>query len=397
MLLRLYPESPLQFLTKDELEKYHESDIEEFKYILKKHFNKHDQSAMILQANVVYVLSITGKLYFSNKAKPPQLEAIVNNFDSDIGKKTCSLVRALVNGDYGKSKTVLTDKWPRYFWNRGIEIQPFELIMPESNLTEQETIKGIERMVTKYLVLIEAGLIERFNKIPKDIFKSESFEVLCGLLARQVSLSTRIARNSDNWDFHIGTLILRSMIDNHITLAWILKDIDSRIWKYILHGLGQEKLFLEHLENSQEDEKNDLFAKGLHAIRSWINEQRYTFLTEVNVGSWSGISTRQMAIEADCKDLYDFAYLPFSASTHNMWNHVGKYNLEQSKNPLHKFALFPTDIELNPQVDVLINSAKYLQKSFSVYDEYFKLECETKKPYDYLLEEIEKYANDELE
>ena len=192
--------------------------------------------------------------------------------------------------------------------------------------------------------------------------------------------------------------MLRALIDNHITIAWIFKDYEDRIRKYILYGLGQEKLYLEHLKNveNKNDDNNDV-SKIIDANEDWINGQRYSFLTEINVGSWSGLSTREMAEQADCSDLYKFAYTPFSASTHSMWNHVGKYNVTYSDNPLHKYCLVPTDYEIEPRVDILLNSAKYIQKSFSAFDNYFKIVCETQSPYNFWLEKIKSRTSDNLQ
>ena len=89
------------------------------------------------------------------------------------------------------------------------------------------------------------------------------------------------------------------MADVYITAAWIMKNPVDRSRMFIHFGLGQAKLQLEH-------RKADLAARDaesgeedyLKALEAWINRQRFTFLTDVNVGSWSGISTRQMAEES---------------------------------------------------------------------------------------------------
>jgi len=71
-----------------------------------------------------------------------------------------------------------------------------------------------------------------------------------------------------------------------------------------------------------------------------------------------------------------------------MWNYVGKYNVTYSDNPLHKYCLIPQDYEMEPRVDILLNSAKYIHKSFSAFDEHFQITCETQSPYNFWLEKI---------
>jgi hypothetical protein len=191
-----------------------------------------------------------------------------------------------------------------------------------------------------------------------------------------------MARNTAFWNVHIAPILLRVMIDNHITLAWILKDPAPRSKQYVLHGLGQAKLYTEHLK--VEKEAGNTEAQPLiDAWERWINVQQYSFLSNVNLGSWTGIDTRTMAEEADCLDLYRYAYTPFSSCVHNMWDHVGRLNVVQSGNPLHKYILIPFDPETQPEFDLFINSAKYLQESFSVVDNTFHLQCDTELPYDY--------------
>ncbi len=203
------------------------------------------------------------------------------------------------------------------------------------------------------------------------------------LLARQVTLAKRMARNTAFWDVHIAPILLRVMIDNHITLAWILKDPAARSKHFVLHGLGQAKLNVEHLKVENEVGSKPDVQQLIDAWERWINNQQYSFLTNVNLGSWSGVDTRKMAEEADCLDLYRYAYTPFSSCVHNMWDHVGRLNVAQSGNPLHKYMLIPFDPETQPEFDLFLNCAKYLQESFSIVDETFNLQCNTALPYDY--------------
>jgi hypothetical protein len=121
-----------------------------------------------------------------------------------------------------------------------------------------------------------------------------------------------------SWNGHIAPLLLRAMADVYINFAWVLCDPGDRAKKFILYGLGQAKLELEHRRAdlaSREAKVGEL--ERIQIQEDWINKQRATFLTDVNVGSWSGISTRTMADEAGCIDFYNYVYTPFSACTHS--------------------------------------------------------------------------------
>jgi hypothetical protein len=205
-----------------------------------------------------------------------------------------------------------------------------------------------------------------------DPSRAEVHEVTGALMGRQVSIATQIARSPSIWNGHIAPVLLRTMVDVYVTFAWILKDPLDRSRKYVLYGLGQEKLYLENL-------KVNLAEKGseehpvVDAMESWINSQRYTFLTDVNVGSWSGLSTRAMAQEADCMDIYRYAYSPFSSSAHSTWNHVAKYNLQPCDSVLHRYHMVPVDSEMPPDPDYLYRTAKYVDKTFTLFDKTFNI------------------------
>lgn len=156
----------------------------------------------------------------------------------------------------------------------------------------------------------------------------------------------------------------------------------SRTRGYILYGLGQEKLYIEHLKNSQPPVGHrDNIDRVIKAREKLLNSQRSDFLTEVNVGSWSGLNTREMAEEADCLPLYNFAYLPFSGVVHSQWQHTYVYNLRTCRNPLHKFHRIPDlflQVPLDP--DYVYRSAKYVSRSCEAVDESLGLEVQTPMP-----------------
>src|SRR5690606_26275691 len=106
---------------------------------------------------------------------------------------------------------------------------------------------------------------------------------------------------------------LRAMAEVHISVAWILADPDERTARFIHYALGQAKLELEHRRQHLGQDISPDQQDMLDESEAWINAQQFTFLTTVNLGSWSGLSARKMAEEADCLDFYDMVYTPFSA------------------------------------------------------------------------------------
>lgn len=227
--------------------------------------------------------------------------------------------------------------------------------------------------VDAYCKNIKENLELRWAAYTPQLRPSHGADAIAGLLARQATLAIELARNPGIWNGNIAALILRSMTDTHITLAWILESPNERGKEYILYGLGQEKLQLDQLINEAatipEEARDDQLQELIKMRESWLGTQIAHWAIDVNLGSWSGKSTRQMAAECNCESLYKFAYTPFSAATHSMWNHVGLYNVTPCTVALHKHHYLPCIREFDPNADFLYRSAKYISKTFSIFSE----------------------------
>ena len=194
-------------------------------------------------------------------------------------------------------------------------------------------------------------------------------EVVGGLLARQATLACELASNPYTWNAHSGPLFLRSMVENCITIAWILKDPDERAKQFIAYGLGQENLMLEHAKaDSREAGADPDEDQTIQAWEQWLNGQRYTFLTEVNVGGW-GTDLRRMADEVGLIELHRNGYARWSSTTHNMWHHVVRFNLQYCTNPLHGYHRVPVVPQLSPSPELLLRAAEYMDIALGVFDE----------------------------
>ena len=232
--------------------------------------------------------------------------------------------------------------------------------MKKNDIREQlHKIKG------HYCSMAEEELRTRVEQLHPDLSKAEIYDATGGLLARQTTLAVHAVANPGTWNPQLAPCILRSMVDAHISLAWILCDPLDRSRKYIEYGLGQEKLHIEHLRSRSDNPDDD---PQITSLLRWLNSQRYEFLTEVNVGSWSGIDTRKMAEDAGCIEMYRMAYQPLSSVAHNMWNHVGKYNLSFCPNPLHKFHKIPVVRRVDTIPEYARMAAWYAEESFQLFD-----------------------------
>lgn len=262
-------------------------------------------------------------------------------------------------------------------------------------MNKQDAWAELSTIIDTYIQMVRAELHQRYEHWPLDLKNREMHEVIGGLVARQVTLATQLAQAPSIWNGHMAPLILRTMTDGYITLAWIFDDPLERSRKFILYGLGQEKLEIESRKAQLLQNGNKEVAKDplIEFKEAWLNSQRYSFLTEVNVGSWSGLSTREMAEQANCLDLYRDAYSPFSAATHNMWHHIDRYNLAICPNPLHRYHKIPIDPEMEPDADYLYRAAKYVQKAFDLFDERTKVQVSLPSAYNELNKTLKKFRS----
>jgi len=256
-------------------------------------------------------------------------------------------------------------------------------------MKKKSPLEFITKIIDEYDTNIREELRNLWNNSPIDLTKKEVNEVICGIIARQVTISIQFMSSVSSWTNDIAPIIFRTMADNYINLKWILGAPLERSRLFILYGLGQEKLMVEHRRIQIEQEGGDPATDELIQFsESWINSQRYTFLTEINLGSWSTLSTRQMAEEANCIDFYNYVYQPFSSATHNTWNHIGKYNVNISDNILHKFLRVPFVPKTQPFVGFIETAARYTKKCFDDYYLAFPNVKQAKSAYDTLFKRL---------
>lgn len=261
-------------------------------------------------------------------------------------------------------------------------------------MKSEEFWEQIEGIMRDYVRMANHELSERWKNWHLDLTCREMYEVIGALMARQVTLATQLVLSPQIWDQHVAPLILRSMADNYITLAWIFCEPVDRSRKFLFYGLGQEKLQLEHLKARLSAHSID--AEEYPEVKyreEWINNQQWTFLTEVNLGSWSGIDTRTMAEQADCLDFYNYSFQPFTSAVHNMWNHVAKWNLVYCPNPLHRYHGMPAVRHLGASIDFVLEAASYADKAFVLFDEKTSNTTKPRSAYEQLRQGLNRFGN----
>lgn len=230
---------------------------------------------------------------------------------------------------------------------------------------------------------------QRWAQVTPDTYNKYTHHALGGLLARQATLAAELSRAPMSWNGHIAPLTLRCMVDAYITIAWMLEDPESRCEQYVKYGLGQEKLFIEHLKEGLGEEPDNYDAEQMEEMirvrEGWLNSQLADWAIDVDIGSWSGMNTRDMAKEIGRESIYKYSYRPFSGVAHNMWQHVGIYNFSNCAEPLHNNHLIPCVQEAPKDPDFLYRAAKYASITFELFDKKMETSVKCEDPVEYFL------------
>jgi len=247
-----------------------------------------------------------------------------------------------------------------------------------------DAVNELYCLVDDYGDYLTRSFNDLWNKVSPEPTALEAYSVIGALLSRQVTLSSQLARSPAVWNGHSAPLFLRAQVDLHITVAWILCDLVDRAKKYVLNGLGEEKLIIEQFKNAIEENPNEpnreMMEKMIEMKSEWVSSQRNEWMVEVNLGHWAQLNTHSLSKEADCEKLYKFAYKPFSQAAHSMWPHVSVYNSKHCKNPLHRYHLIPDLFDAPMDVDYLYRSCKYVHRTYESFVERFDLVLEEPMP-----------------
>jgi len=135
-----------------------------------------------------------------------------------------------------------------------------------------------------------------------------------------------------------GRLLLRTIVECRITLAYLMAKNDPALWaKYRHYGSGQAKLALLKIAEA---------AQPPHSVSSEIlqqiaNEDVWQEYVDIELGHWAGADLRKMAEESGTKDVYDAQYGWNSGFVHGQWAAVRDTALTTCLNPLHRLHRIP--------------------------------------------------------
>lgn len=236
------------------------------------------------------------------------------------------------------------------------------------------------------LIPVLEGYIEDVNEAIKrrngpdvtlDLYNTHVPTVLAGLLARQATLTTRLAQSPPLWDGHAAPLFLRAMVECLVSFKWIAIAPEQRAAEYIGYGLGQAKLMLSHLQKEiavADDDRKDRLIQAATMQEAWILSQRLIQFVDVNLGSWTGSSIRKMCEEIGETNLYQYWFVPHSSCVHSTWQHVSIWNTRTCGNPLHLGHGISAFAAPDMTLQYVEQSANFFDMIVDSFDGFYKLD-----------------------
>lgn len=371
----VWPENPFSF-TKLQSDYDPQSVIDYLSPTLEEMYDRHSRAATLAMSTAAYLGFAQDKIKVDRKVFESNATFFTDIEDYPVtekSKRAGSFFRAM-------APMLLLQKegandiadWVDDFWSGLSEIGgclgDYQSIPELPDVTE-----GIEGFIIAFTHFAHDDFKARESAWKLDLGTPQERQVILALLARQATLAIEIVSNPGIWNQNTAPIMLRAMADVHITLVWLLQKPEERVALFVQDGLGAIKLEIAHRKEALEkDGAKDAERQKpyIEHLENWLESQQLEFLTEVNLGSWSGKSTRVMAQEAGCIDFYNYVFQPFSAAVHSYWSHVGRINVEYCQNPAHNFHLLPVIRSLEPDTHWCRMAGKYFSKSLSSFDEF---------------------------
>ncbi len=385
-LASLYRGNPLEFLfTADALDAAPlsvDDSISTLKYVTGELMDKRTRLAAITQAAAIAILKQTDSFRIPEGSGLEELSPILDYPDSEASQKVASMTRATVVaiGGGARSEFRKPSDWPQRFWRHGYTIStcvlPDRMPLTTGEGSEHELgDTNFQKLLTicqRYAEDLGNEVEHYWGASTPDIANPRRGEVLAGIVSREVRLASMIVGVPQLWSADILRILSRCQVESHVNLVWLIARANPDDFAaFVEYGLGQEKLFVEHLSSKVESRGTSIpgGSEFVERMRTWVQGQIMSEFLPVNVGDWTDKSVRDRASEVGLDDDYQLGYAPHSSGLHGTWNVLAQTHLQHCLNPLHRFHRVP---RLDPPPPVL----QSVQQACITMDESLDAWCE---------------------
>ena len=167
-----------------------------------------------------------------------------------------------------------------------------------------------------------------------------------GIAIYMLCLAAEMA-HSPSSNYASGRIVLRTIVENLITLRYLSQKDDPAIWlQYRNYGSGQTALAF--LKNSFSDDP--AVSVDLDRLEILANEDAWMETKDIAIGAWASLNLRKMSEISGTKELYDAHYDWTSGFVHGHWGAVRDATFTTCMNPLHRLHRVPKPLASMPSV-----------------------------------------------
>jgi len=123
-LIVFYPKCPIRFLysTMPSIAGGSEQELEQFKALVERLYNKTSRGTMMVQATAIWLAFDSGVLKVVEGLALASFPEIEKYPHTELSQKVAASIRSSIYGFFDETHYPVSSNWPRYFWNRGLEI-----------------------------------------------------------------------------------------------------------------------------------------------------------------------------------------------------------------------------------------------------------------------------------
>ena len=341
-------------------------ELEQFKRLVLEVCSRRDRPAMEIQVCAMSSIVVTGSLIMHDV---PDFNLISEYPETDRSRLMGARVRAALNVFLGRATN---SAWAKTFWECGRRISQCQDMKGEIPMPNSTALMEASKAGTRFARAVPVEVRQLAETFPPDAQNPRRIEVLFGLLQRQGQIAADMARmlplSMSPW----AEMGQRAMAETLIRLNWLVARDNSENYEWFVnYGLGQEKLHIEHLKSlladgKQRTDHNEIKAQ-IKARESWLDDQRFAWLQEVDVGGGTHDKDfRKLAEEEGCTDLRNLVFQTMSSVVHGHWNSIARQNLKLCGNPLYGTHRLPYEYARPIRLEVVAAVLDLYAESYSV-------------------------------
>jgi hypothetical protein len=123
-MIVFYPDCPMSFLysTKPSFIDNNSHNLDQFKTVVKGLYDKYSRDTIMVQSTAIWLAFDSGVLKAFKGLALAKFPEIENYPHTELSKKVAASISASIHMLFAEPHYSVSSDWPKYFWNRGIEI-----------------------------------------------------------------------------------------------------------------------------------------------------------------------------------------------------------------------------------------------------------------------------------